>query len=80
MSARLIGVFLVVLVAGCAEAPVQQPYTGPNVAFEHGTAAFWGALAWVKGYCSQAGLQARYLGSDYSPGIFALSRFECTDK
>ena len=79
MKQEAIGISLTVLIAGCAEAPI-EPYSSRQIAFEHGTAAFWGATSWAKGYCGQAGLQARYLGSDYSPGIFALSRFECVDR
>ena len=71
-----IAVALAVFVTGCAEAPV-QPYDGRSLAFEHGTAAFWPAMHSAKRYCAQAGLQARHVSTDYSPGIFALSRFEC---
>lgn len=64
------------LAAGCAT-PAPERYSGPHLTYQHGTARFGTAVEYARGYCGQAGLSAKHVGTDPLGPYQVLSRFEC---
>ncbi len=69
-------VSLLLLLAGCATAPIPH-YESRYITLQHGTGRFQSAQEQARGYCAQAMLKPRHLGTDTPPGALSLSRFEC---